>query len=67
MIRKTLLAAAVIALTPAIAFAAPTALAPKATPAVTQMAKADKAAPAKLHHVVKKHHHTKAKTTIKKA
>jgi hypothetical protein len=71
MFRKTLIAATVLAISPAIAFAAPMTTAPTAKPAITQTVKAEKVKIVKVHHTAKKvkiaaHLHLKAKPKVNK-
>jgi hypothetical protein len=72
MLRKSLIAAAVLAISPAIAFAAPvTAATTTAKPAITQTVKAEKVKVVKAHHNAKKmkvttHLHMKAKPKVNK-
>ncbi len=72
MFRKSLIAAVVLAISPAIAFAAPAATATTtAKPALTQTVKAEKVKVAKAHHVAKKmkvttHLRLKAKSKVNK-
>jgi hypothetical protein len=72
MLRKSLIAAAVLAISPAIAFAAPvTNATTNAKPAIVQTVKAEKAKVVKTHHTAKKmkvtsHLHLKAKPKVNK-
>jgi hypothetical protein len=72
MFRKSLIAAAVLAISPAIAFAAPmTTATTTAKPAITQSVKAEKVKVVKTHRAAKKvkvtaHLHLKAKPKVNK-
>ena len=71
MFRKSLIAAAVLAISPAIAFAAPMTTSVAAKPAITRTVKAEKVKVVKTHHAAKKvkittHLHFKAKPKVNK-
>jgi len=71
MFRKSLIVAAVLAISPAIAFAAPMTSTTAAKPAITQTVKAEKVKVVKTHHAAKKvkiaaHLHLKAKPKVNK-